>query len=307
MEFLMNILVTGATGFIGSRLCELLHEAGYGMSALSRHPASARRRVPSLDRVFPWNSVDAPPPAEALDRVHGVIHLAGERINGPWSPAKKRAIVDSRVLGTHHLVEGIKALDVRPKVLISASAIGYYGDRGEEELTEDASPGTNFLARICHAWEQEAGHARGLGLRVVHLRTGIVLGSDGGALKTLSPLFKMGLGGPLGSGRQWWSWIHREDLVHLILHILERPMSGPVNATAPDPVRQKAFSRTLGRVLRRPAFLPAPSWMLKLVLGEFSSELLSSRRVLPQSARETGYAFRFPTLESSLRDILTDS
>jgi len=300
----MNVLITGATGFIGVRLCEMLHEAGYRVSALSRDPASASRRVPALSQVFLWDSVVSPPPEAAFDQVHAVVHLAGESIAGFWNGTKKRAVSDSRMLGTRHLVAGMEALDVRPEVLISASAIGYYGDGGEEWLTERASPGVNFLPEVCRIWEEEAARARTLGLRVVHLRMGIVLGPDGGALKVMVPLFKLGLGGPLGSGHQWWSWIHREDLVGLIMYALEHKMSGPVNATAPEPVRQKAFSRTLGQILGRPAFLPAPSWALKLVLREFSGELLSSRRAVPQRAQEAGYRFHFPALASALWDIL---
>lgn len=299
----MKILITGGTGFIGARLCKALSEAGHTLIGLSRDSGSAQHRVPWLHQVFPWNPLASPPPSEAFAGVDAVINLAGESVAGRWNAAKKRAIHDSRVLGTRHLVTGIEALSDRPRVLISASAIGYYGNQGERVLAEEAPPGRDFLARVCQAWEEEATHAQIRGLRVVRLRIGIVLGPGGGALQAMLPLFKLGLGGPIGFGRQWWSWIHRDDVVGLIVYALEHELNGPLNATSPEPVRQKAFACALGRVLGRPAFLPAPSLALKIVLGEFSSELLSSKRVLPQHALEAGYRFRFSELEPALRDI----
>ncbi len=301
----MRILVTGATGFLGTRLCQALQEAGHTLVALSRDPASAKQRMPMVDQVFPWAPIQSLPPAEAFDGVEAVIHLAGETVAGRWTPAKKQLIHDSRVLGTRHLVEAMKELKTPPKVLISASAIGYYGHRDDEALTEESPPGSDFLAQVCRAWEEEALKAEELSLRVVRLRIGIVLGPGGGALSAMQPLFQLGLGGPLGSGRQWWSWVHRDDVVGLMEHaLLDSHLSGPVNATAPQPLPQREFARTLGRVLQRPAFLPAPAFALKLVLGAFSGELLSSRRVLPQRAQEIGYSFRFPELEPALRAAL---
>jgi uncharacterized protein (TIGR01777 family) len=301
----MKILVTGATGYIGSHLCHTLREAGHSLIGLSRDPILAQRHLPVLQQVFSWDPLRVLPPPEALEGIDAVIHLAGERVAGRWTAAKKRAIRDSRILSTRHLVETLKHLNEdRPKALISASAIGYYGHRGEESLTEDSSPGSDFLANVCRAWEEEASRAQDLGLRVVRLRTGIVLGPGGGALQAMLPLFKFGLGGPLGSGRQWWSWVHREDVVGLIIHALEKEVSGPLNATVPQPVRQKEFAQTLGRLLRRPAVLPTPSLALKVALGGFSSELLSSKRVISQKAQEAGYRFRSPELEPALRDAL---
>jgi hypothetical protein len=236
-----------------------------------------------------------------------VVHLAGETIAGRWTPEKKRKIYDSRVLGTRNLVEGLTRLDAqeKPKVLVSASAVGYYGDRGDERLTEEAPPSEGFLSKVCQDWEREARRAEELGLRVVRLRFGIVLGPGGGALQTMLPLFKLGLGGPLGSGRQWWSWVHLDDVVGLITFALENEaFSGAVNATAPNPVRQREFARTLGRVLRRPAALPAPAFALRLALGEFAGELLASTQAIPQKAQEMGYRFKYPELEGALRQIL---
>jgi len=301
----MNILITGATGFVGRRLCEMLHQAGHTVRALSRDSVVAKQRVPLLKEVFPWNPLQELPPLQAFEGCDAVINLAGESIAGRWTAPKKQLIRDSRVLGTKNLVNALAQLSSRPKVLISASAIGYYGDRGEETLTEDAAPGSDFLAQVCRDWENEALKAESLGIRVVRLRIGLVLGRGGGTLQALLPLFRVGLGGPLGSGRQWWSWIHRDDLCRLIVQILaNESISGPVNATAPQPVRQKEFAQVLGRVLRRPAFLPTPAFALKIALGEFADGILASQRALPRRAQEMGYRFQFEELEGALREIL---
>jgi uncharacterized protein (TIGR01777 family) len=301
----MNILITGATGFVGRRLCEMLHQAGHTVRALSRDSVAAKQRVPHLKEVFPWNPLQELPPLQAFEGCDAIINLAGESIAGRWTTAKKQLIRDSRVVGTKNLVNALAQLSSRPKVLISASAIGYYGDRGEETLTEDAAPGSDFLAQVCRDWENEALKAESLGMRVVRLRIGLVLGRGGGTLQALLPLFRVGLGGPLGSGRQWWSWIHRDDLCRLIVQILaNESISGPVNATAPQPVRQKEFAQVLGRVLRRPAFLPTPAFALKIALGEFADGILASQRVLPRRAQEMGYRFQFEELEGALREIL---
>jgi uncharacterized protein (TIGR01777 family) len=301
----MNILITGATGFVGRRLCEMLHQAGHTVRALSRDSVAAKQRVPLLKEVLPWNPLQELPLLQAFEGCDAVINLAGESIAGRWTAPKKQLIRDSRVQGTKNLVNALAQLSSRPKVLISASAIGYYGDRGEETLTEDAAPGSDFLAQVCRDWENEALKAESLGMRVVRLRIGLVLGRGGGTLQALLPLFRVGLGGPLGSGRQWWSWIHRDDLCRLIVQILANEnVSGPVNATAPQPVRQKEFAQVLGRVLRRPAFLPTPAFALKIALGEFADGILASQRALPRRAQEMGYRFQFEELEGALREIL---
>jgi len=301
----MNILITGATGFLGRRLCEALHRAGHTLRALARDPAAAKQRVPHLQEVFLWNPLRELPPAQALESCGAVINLSGESVAGRWTAAKKQMIRDSRVLGTRNLVEALSKLDARPQVLVSASAIGYYGDRGEEMLTEESVPGSDFLAQVCREWEGEALKAESFGMRVVRLRIGFVLGPGGGALPALLPLFRVGLGGPLGSGKQFWSWVHRDDVVGTITYALEKSdLRGPINVAAPQSVRQKEFAQVLGRVLRRPAFLPTPAFALQLVLGEFASELLSSKRVVPQQLQQQGYQFRFRELEPALRDIL---
>ena len=300
----MKVLVTGATGFIGRALCQRLREAGHGVVALSRNPAAAERRLPELDQAFPWTPLTAEPPSEAFEGVDAVVHLAGESIHGRWTAAKKRAILESRVLGTRNLVTGIGRLENRPAVLVSASAIGWYGDRGDDPLTEEEPAGDDFLADVCQQWEAEATRAEDAGMRVVRLRNGFVLGPGGGFLVPQLPLYRLGMGGPLGSGRQWWSWIHVADITRLIIVLLEQPVSGAVNAVAPTPVHQRKFAAVLGRVLRRPAFLPAPDFALRLVLGEFSREVVTSRQALPHRAQALGFRFDFPELESAIRDAL---
>ena len=301
----MKILVTGATGFVGSRLCERLKQRGDTVVALSRDEASARRRVPALEHAYTWDPLAEPAPGEALAGVDGIIHLLGEPVAGRWTEAKKRLIFDSRVVGTRNLVEAISTLDAKPKVLISSSAMGYYGDRGEEQLTEESSAGEGFTSEVCQAWEREALRVEPLGVRLVRLRTGLVLAQAGGPLAEMLTPFRLGAGGPLGSGRQWWSWIHRDDAVGLIIHLLDSDYHGASNGTTPEPVRQKEFAHILGRALHRPAFMPAPAFALKAVLGGFSFELLASRRVLPNVAQRIGYRFQYPDLHSCLQTELS--
>jgi uncharacterized protein len=301
----MRILVTGATGFVGRRLVEECHRLGHSLAALSRDPAAARRRLPQLESAYGWNPFEGPPPAEAFDAVDAVVHLAGESVTGRWTEEKKQSIRDSRVVGTANLVKAIVRLETRPQVLVSASAIGYYGDRGEDELTEDSAPGDDFLADVCQQWEKEAGKVEWGGVRSARVRVGIVLGPGGGALGAMLTPFRLGVGGPLGSGQQWWSWVHRDDLIALILYLIEHPdFSGSVNGTAPGPLRQKDFAKVLGRVLWRPALLPAPAFALKIALGGFSTELLSSKHVLPKTTEELGFHFQYPQLEGALRQVL---
>lgn len=294
----MKILVTGATGFVGGRLVQYFAERGHVVTGLSRDPGRAKQTVPWLQQVHRWDT-RSHPPAEAFEGVDAVVHLAGESVAGRWSAKKRDEIRRSRIEGTRLLIEALDRLSARPRVLVSASAIGYYGDRGDEELVEEASAGDDFLAAVCRDWEREAQRAAELGMRVATLRTGIVLG-PGGAARPLLLLTRLGLGGPLGSGRQWWSWIHLDDLVRLIEYAIEKELHGPVNATAPEPVRQREFARRLGRVLRRPAAVPTPAFALKVVLGGFSSELLGSRRVIPAKALESGFTFQYAGLDAAL-------
>ena len=289
----MNIGLTGASGFIGRRFIDVALRRGHEVVAFSRSP---EREIPGCEmRRF---TLDAAPDLRGCD---AIVHLAGESVVGLWTAAKKQRIVESRRLGTRRIVEAIAAMAAKPEVFLCGSAIGFYGDRGEEELTETAPPGRGFLAETTRAWEAEATKVGDV--RTVLLRTSIVLG-DGGALRFMAPAFRLGLGGPLGGGRQWMSWIHLDDWVTLALFAIENlDVSGPLNATAPWPVRNADFTKTLASTLHRPAFLRVPAFALRAVLGGFSAELLDSKRVLPAAATEHGFGFKFPELGPALKDL----
>lgn len=296
----MRVVVTGATGFIGRYLTHALAARGDEVLGLSRHPERTKATMPSLTKVYGWRPTSEIAPQEAFDGADAVVNLAGERMAGRWTPKKKQAILDTRQRATMNLVTGMKSSGVR--VLVSASALGYYGDRGDELLGEEAGQGDGFLAGVCQSWEQAA---RTADTRVVLLRSAFVVGRSGGFLGPLKLVTKLGLSGPLMSGRQWWSWIHRNDVVGLILHSLDHDdVVGPVNACAPEGVRQRDFARALAHELRRPAILPAPAFALKLLLGEFATELLSSRRMLPRVALANGYSFQYTALADALHDAL---
>ena len=295
----MRIAVTGATGFVGRVLVNALIERGDEVVAISRNPERARHLLPLIAAHHSSEDLRG-----ALEGADAVVHLAGETVVGRWSEEKKRAIRDSRVEGTRALVDALAGLERRPQALISASAIGFYGDRNDEDCTEDAGPGADFLATTSVEWENEAARATDFGLRVVSLRIGIVLGTGGGALDAMLLPFKLGAGGPLGSGQQWWSWIHIQDAVRMLLTAIDEPWSGSYNATAPYPERQKDFARILGRTLNRPAILPAPGFALKVILGEFATELLNGKRVIPERAREAGFRFEFERLDDALADLI---
>lgn len=301
----MIVLVSGATGFIGKALCASLKAQGQTFTAFSRRPEKAKAALPGVKEAYKWRPMLELPPLPAIEGAGAVVHLAGESVAGRWNTLKKRKIKESRLIGTRHLVEALGEAKKRPSVFICASAVGYYGDRGEEELTEDSGPGNDFLAQVCQEWEAEAKRAEALGIRVVSVRTGIVLGLGGGALQQMLLPFKLGLGGPLGNGKQWMPWVHIDDVVGIFLHAIQNEnVKGPMNATAPQPVRNREFTKTLAQVLRRPAFLPAPAIGLRLILGEFAQVLLSSQRVLPKRAQASGYTFRHPSLEPALRALL---
>ncbi|MBI4482155.1 MAG: TIGR01777 family protein [Acidobacteria bacterium] len=303
----MNVVVTGGTGLIGQKLCEALAQRGDQVTVLARHPGRVERVLFPKARSFRWDAMGELPPQEALDRADAVVHLAGESIAAKrWSAAQKALIRDSRLNSTDHLVAALTRLSKKPDVLVSASAVGYYGDRGNEELTEEAAAGNDFLARTAVEWEARARRAGTAGIRVITLRIGVVLTPDGGALKQMLPPFKLGLGGTLGSGRQWMSWIHISDLVSAMLYLIDRQgLAGVFNATAPEPITNAEFSRTLARVLRRPCLIPAPAFALKLMLGEMAQALLlQGQRVVPKRLLASGFQFRFPALEPALRNLL---
>ena len=298
----MKALVTGGTGFVGRQLLELLDRP----TVLSRDVSRGQRAVgQSAGRVVGWDPQAGPPPTEAFEGVDVIFHLAGESVaEGRWTSAQKARIRESRVVGTRNLVAGIARAEPRPRVLVSASAVGYYGDRGEEELTEASAPGNDFLAEVCVEWERAARVAEQHGVRVVLARTGIVLGQGGALAKMLTP-FKLGAGGPLGNGRQWMPWIHVADLARLYLHAADTTsIQGPMNAVGPHPVRNSEFTKALGRALHRPAFMPAPYLGLRLVFGEFAKVLFASQRVIPQVAIDTGFHFEYPQIAAAFAEIL---
>lgn len=294
----MKVLVSGASGLIGSALMAALRRDGHERVALVRRPAIGPGEAQ-------WNptAVD-PTPFEGAD---AVVHLAGENIaGGRWSTERKKKILDSRVDGTRNLAQSIATAARRPKVLVSASAIGYYGDRGDEVLTEASESGSGFLAEVARAWESATEAASRAGVRVVIPRIGVVLDGKGGALPKMAMPFKFGVGGRTGSGRQWMSWIALDDLVRLIIFLLATDtLRGPVNAVAPQAVTNAEFSRTLAHVLHRPAIFPAPAFALRLAMGEMANELLLySQRVEPKAAMESGFRFQYPQLETALRHVL---
>lgn len=301
----MNIVVTGGTGLVGRHLVQALIQLKYNATIFTRSPERAQRIFQGRTRNIRWPDVD---PNDAwtdhLGQADAVIHLAGATLNRRWSPQYKNEILQSRVDSTRKLVAAMIEATNPPQVFISGSAIGYYGP-GDDWVDESSPPGHDFLADVVKAWEGEAARAQHAGIRTVYLRTGLVLSDDGGALKRMVLPFRLFAGGPLGSGEQWMSWIHRDDLVSLILHALnQKSILGPINGTAPHPVRMQEFARTLGRVLRRPAIFRVPGGILRLALGEMADLVLYGQRVRPAVAKDTGYSYRFEHLEAALQDLL---
>jgi uncharacterized protein (TIGR01777 family) len=293
----MRVLVTGASGLIGSHLLPALQREGHQVVRLGRRAGAAD---------FLWDPLRGELDRRALEGVEAVVHLAGESIGRRWTAARRERIWRSRVEGARLLVEAVASAASPPATFLSASAVGYYGDRGAEVLDEESGPGWGFLADLCRAWEEAARAAAQAGSRVVNARFGIVLSARGGALAQMLPLFRLGLGGTVGDGRQYLSWVDIEDAVAALLFLLSQgELAGPVNVTSPNPVTNQQFTRTLARVLGRPAFLRVPAFALRLLLGQMADEtLLSGQRVLPRKLQGAGFQFRYPELEGALRHLL---
>jgi len=291
-----SVAITGATGLIGGALGAHLRAQGWTVRGISR----------SGDEAIRWDPAAGELDGAALEGVDAVVHLAGENVAGRWSDAKKRRIMESRVKGTTLIAQTLAGLERPPSVLVSASATGYYGDRGDDRLTEAEPSGEGFLAEVCVAWEASAAPAAAAGIRVVHPRIGIVLAGEGGALAAMKTPFKMGVGGKIGSGEQLMPWVHIDDIVHMIAFALERSeLSGPFNAVAPAPVTNAAFTKALGKVLSRPTFMPLPGGLAKLAMGEAADEmLLSSTGAVPSVLQSLGYEWRHPELHGALQAAL---
>lgn len=295
----MNVTITGASGLIGTRLVTALRERGDAVTVLSRDPERAQSAL-GVSAVG-WDPVAGPAPDEALAGRDAVVHLAGAPVAQRWNADSKAEILSSREMGTRNLVAGLAAADPRPGVLVSASAVGFYGKHGDERVDENAPAGGDFLAGVCVAWEREARAAGDLGVRVVLMRTGVVLDPTGGALKTMLPPFRAGVGGPVAGGAQYMPWIHVDDVVGMYLAALgDDSWSGPVNVTAPEPATNRDFSKALGRALHRPAIAPVPAFALRLLYGDMAEIVTEGQRAVPARAQALGYPFRQPDLDAAL-------
>lgn len=303
----MKIVLTGGSGFIGSRLVEKLAMAGHEVIVLTRDPSSFKMSKYSTVKAKQWDGKTPGAWISDVDGADAVMNFAGESIGGKrWTSKQKERILNSRVDATRALVEAIKQAKKRPVVLVNASAVGYYGPVEEAEVTEAHPPGNDFLAHVCKRWEQEARAAEQVGVRVVLLRQGVVIDKGGGALEKMALPFKMFVGGPVGSGRQWFPWIHRDDVVSVAIFAAENPaLAGPVNVVAPDVVRMKQFSEDLGRAMQRPSLMSVPGFVLKIALGEMSEMLLTGQRVVPARLAAAGYSFLFPQLDRALTAIFS--
>lgn len=302
----MKIMITGGTGFVGTQLTSRLVQDGHFVTVLTRSLKGAKGSSSGISylegdptRKGPWQ--------EMIKDHDVVINLAGASIFAKWTEEHKKAIRESRILTTQNIVEGIPSRRDPPFIFFSTSAVGYYGFCGDEELTEESPPGNDFLAQIAVEWEREALKARDKGAGVVITRFGIVLGEKGGALGQMIPFFKKYIGGPIGSGKQWFSWVHIKDLAEAFTFLLKHPeISGPVNVCSPNPVRNKELAKALGKALRKPSFMPAPGFMVKLVLGEFGSVILEGQRVIPKRLLESGFIFQYPDIDKALQHIVEE-
>lgn len=302
----MRIFITGGTGFIGRRLLSGLLESGHEVTTISRNAVKAKALLGDKVSVIGGNPSEPGEWQEEVGRSDAIVNLCGEPIlDQKWTEKRKQLLLNSRILPTRLIVDAISRSNRKPEVLISGSAIGYYGGRGDEKLTEDAAPGNDFAAQLCRGWEAEARKAEVFGIRVANLRTGEVLGAGGGVLAPMLGLFKFYAGGPLGSGRQYMSWIHIDDHVAITnFTLMNKNIAGPINLTGPNPVTNRDFSKALGKALGRPSWLPAPSFALRLKFGEGASLILEGQRVVPKKALDNGYKFKFANLDEALMDVL---
>jgi|TARA_B100000315_G_scaffold106157_1_gene97343 hypothetical protein len=305
----MKVLVTGATGFIGKELLKHLSFEGYEINILTRNPKQERSKLVVPCSVYHWNPEKESPDIKSLKGVKAVIHLAGENIaNGRWTQKRKANIKNSRILSTQRLVEAIGKLEHKPDVLVSASGIGFYGGSGNKLLKEDIPPGTCYLAKVCKDWEEEVKKVQEFDVRAVSIRTGMVLGDEGGAIGKMLLPFRMGLGGRLGNGNQWMSWIHLIDLARMYIHAIKSPsIKGAYNAVSPNPISNSEFTNTLGKLLNRPTLLPIPSFVLRLLFGDMAQVLLASQKVSPEKILATGFLFKYESLNSALTQIVDAS
>ncbi|MGD1854831.1 MAG: TIGR01777 family oxidoreductase [Leptolyngbyaceae cyanobacterium] len=307
----MKVAVTGATGFVGSRLVQRLQDAGHQIKVFARNPERARKVFPKP--VFEQVEVVSYTPQQSGDwqaeisGCEGVINLAGEPISERWTPERKREIMNSRVIGTEKLVEAIGQAEVKPKVLVSASAVGFYGTSETAEFYETSEPiEPDFLSQVCQSWEKAAEKVTAYGVRLVTVRIGIVLGMGGAIAKMLTP-FRLYAGGPIGNGQQWFSWVHRDDLVSLFMQGLSNEaMSGVYNGTAPHPVRMSELCDTLGKVMNRPSWLPVPDFVIETLLGDGAVVVLEGQKVLPERTQSTGFSYAYPKVEPALREIVVE-
>jgi len=296
----MRLVIAGASGFIGTPLCSRLLQDGHVLTLLTH--SAPRNATTSKKKWLHWTPGTPGDWESALEGADGVINLAGEPIAAKrWTHVQKKKIHTSRIAATSSLVDAIEKAKQRPAFLLNASAVGYYGPRGDEPVTETTESGNDFLSFVCREWEEEAKKAQPLGVRVIRFRTGIVLGRGGGALAKMALPFKFFVGGPLGSGKQWMPWIHIDDEIGLMLYLIDNEATGAFNATAPNPVKMDEFCRTLGNVMGRPSWLGAPAFALRLVLGEMAEMLLTGQRAIPAAAHELGYKFRYPILFQALQ------
>jgi uncharacterized protein (TIGR01777 family) len=301
----VRVVILGATGFIGRALVYALHGRGDDLLILSRRPNLVTRRFGTQIRAVQWTPEYDPAWGREIEGYDAVINLAGEPLfSRRWNTRQKDLILNSRADSAAGIIKAIRRIDHRPDTLISASAVGYYGPQGDQELTEDSPPGEDFLAKVCRAWEEEVEDDDTQSVRTVRIRIGMVLGRGGGALGRMIKPFKFGLGGPLGSGKQWVSWIHLRDLVDLIRWALDNPkVEGPLNGTSPHPITNKEFAQTLGRALHRPAAFPVPGFLLRLAVGGAAEVLLEGQRVVPARVLESGFSFTYPTLSAAFQEI----